>query len=78
MALNQKKPEPNPWGLTHAQMATMDAVIEHGCHKLAASALNRAMPTVEAHCREAGKRMKSRTWLEKYLTYDRWRRGTLK
>jgi FixJ family two-component response regulator len=78
MALNQKKPPPNPWGLTYAQMAAMDAVIEHGNHKLAASALNVAQKTIEVHCQDAGRRMKTRTMLQKYIVYDRWRRGESK
>ena len=68
-------PQPNPWGLTPHQAAAMDAVCEHGCHKLAARALGVSVKTIEAHVQKASVRMCTRTTLSKYLAWDRWRRG---
>jgi FixJ family two-component response regulator len=65
----------NPWGLTASQVAVMDALIEHGCRKLAAYHLNMAIRTVDDHLRYATRKMGARTMVQRVLIWDRWRRA---
>lgn len=65
----------NPWGLTRMEARVMDAICEHGCHKLAARALHRSVKTVELHAWHAGQKMGQKTGLAKYLAWDRWSRA---
>ncbi len=65
----------NPWGLTPAQLKAMQAVCTHGCIKLAARALGISKRTIECHVWVAGEKMGYRTYLAKYLEFDRWMRG---
>lgn len=65
-------PAGNPWGLTARQAQVMDAIVTHGCHKLAASALGISAKTTEAHVANAATRMPARTPLLRYLAWARW------
>ena len=65
----------NPWGLTPAEERAMDAVCEHGSQKVAAYELRLSLKTVENQCSSAGRRMGGLTMLQRYLLWDRFRRG---
>ena len=65
----------NPWSLTPAEAAAFDAVIEHGCHKLAAKALCIAVKTVECHCHKGGVKIGGDHKISRYIKWDRWRRS---
>lgn len=65
----------NPWGLTEAQARVMDAYIETGSHKAVAKKLNVELCTVGWHVCHAKKRMKSRSKIQHFIEWDRWRRA---
>lgn len=64
----------NPWGLTAAEENVLRTLCEHGCHKLAARALNRSQKTIEAHLSNAAKKMPHRSPLARFIAFDRWDR----
>lgn len=64
---------PNPWDLTPRQADTMDAMCEHGCHKLAARALGLSASTLQANIFDANRKMGSLLGVRKYIVWDRWR-----
>lgn len=67
---------PNPWNLTPQQEATMDAICETGCIKLAARTLGISPKTIEAHVWRATERMGlsgSPGHLRKYVLWTEWR-----
>lgn len=64
----------NPWGLTDAQARVMDAYIETGSHKAAATALGIELSTVAWHVLHAKRQMKSRSKIQHFIEWDRWRR----
>lgn len=67
--------QPNPWGLTPRQCATLEAVIMHGPHKVAARAMGVLPSTVNSHLRSAYQAMGVNNDLHAALKYDRWQRG---
>lgn len=65
----------NPWNLTDREAEVMDAMVEHGCIKLASRALGIENKTVDVHLWRAGKKMPHRFRLLRLLAWDRWRRS---
>jgi DNA-binding NarL/FixJ family response regulator len=66
----------SPWNLTPRQADVMDAMVEHGCHKLAGRALGIDEDTVMQHIWMANKKMGFHSGhLVKYIQWDRWRRS---
>jgi FixJ family two-component response regulator len=68
--------EDNPWGLTPRQAEAMDAVIETGCHKLAARKLGVEVKTLEGHTQHAREKIGTPGRLTHMLLWDRWRQQT--
>lgn len=67
----------SPWRLTPRQAETMDAMVEHGCYKLAARAMGVDEDTVMQHVWMANKKMGFHVGnLTKYIQWDRWRRSS--
>lgn len=68
----------NPWGLTPRQVQVMDAMVEHGCRKHVAAALGLGEETVKDHLSRAAKKMPGhRRGVQRFIAWDRWRRGQL-
>ena len=67
----------NPWGVTPGQAKCLDAVIEHGSHKAAASALGLAPRTVEDQLRRAARNIRGEKVdrVTHLIQWDRFRRG---
>ena len=65
----------NPWNLTRREAEVMDALVEHGCTKLAARALFIDEKTIEAHTYNAARKMPQRMRVQRLIAWDRWRRG---
>lgn len=69
-------PHVSPWGLTPAQAAVMDALVEHGTNKAAARVLGISDKTIEQHSTNIGRKMrKHRFRSQRLIAWDRWRRG---
>lgn len=66
---------PNPWGITFAEAAALDAVCITGCNKLAAAMLSVSLKTIEQNVRSARDRMGERQRIIALLKWDRFRRA---
>lgn len=64
----------NPWGLTDAQAATLDALIEAGSPKKAARLRGCAVSLIESHIRRAMAQIKASTRIKLVIQWDRCRR----
>lgn len=64
----------NPWGLTAAQAAVVQATVDQGCNKAAARSLGLSIKTVEAHLTSARNKMRERNRIRMVILWDRWAR----
>jgi DNA-binding NarL/FixJ family response regulator len=62
-----------PWGLTSAQVHTMDALIRLGCNKLVARELGVSTTTVSEHVAGARRHMKVATRVQQVVLFAQWR-----
>ncbi len=68
----------NPWGLTPSEVRSMDAMIKHGCSRLAAKATGRSHLTIRNQTARAGLKIGFPSdHLTKYLLWDRFRQKQL-
>lgn len=65
----------NPWGISAAEAAALDALIEHGSQKGAAYALGLSDKTINAHMGSVRLKMNVRTRVHYIVKWDRWRRA---
>jgi DNA-binding CsgD family transcriptional regulator len=74
MTAHRDWPEvPNPWGVTAAEAACLDAFAEQGAHKLVARELGLSVKTVETYCMRAYSRLGC-SGLKAIVRWDRHRR----
>lgn len=66
----------NPWGLTAAQAAAVQATVDHGCNKAVARSLGLSIKTVEAHMTKARHKMGKTHRVQMAVTWDRWARSS--
>ncbi len=66
----------NPWGLTPAQAAAMDALCLHGRNDATARALGISARTLEMHLLHAREAMGEPERLLAAIKWDRWRQAT--
>lgn len=64
----------SPWNLTPHQAQALDAIVETGCHKLAARKLFLSEKTIEIHSARARKLIGAPNRVLALLAWDRWRR----
>lgn len=67
---------PNPWGITKAEAAALDAIIATGSAKGAAQQLHRSVKTICTHRDNARSKMHGNVrQLACLIQWDRWRRA---
>lgn len=67
---------PNPWGISRAEGAALDAIIATGSAKGAAKQLDRSVKTISTQREKALAKMGDRVrQLAGLILWDRWRRG---
>lgn len=65
----------NPWGLTHAEVDTMDVLIVNARHKHIAAKLGVGASTVEWHISRALKKMGESHSVQAAIKWAEWRKG---